>query len=281
MEAENVRPTKPVQRSDSKAWPVIALLLLVVMAIGGYMYWRVGKNVPVAPAEPNVVTAERLVESVVETPAPPMSRPNAVPAAEPLPALADSDTDVLAALGRLTGSDTTRVWLRPEHVIERIVATVDALPRPRLALRVWPLKPVAGEFTVVDTQQGKVIAAENAARYVPYVRAFDALDSEMAVAAYRHWQPLFQSAYRQLGYPDSQFNDRLLVVIDHLLAAPTPPEPLAVQFNGVLYEYVDPALQSASVGHKLMLRMGADNARTFKRKLKRIRVLLIAKPESP
>jgi hypothetical protein len=143
------------------------------------------------------------------------------------------------------------------------------------------LKPVAGEFTVVDKEQGKVIAAENAARYVPYVRAFDALDSQMAVAAYRRWQPLFQSAYRQLGYPDSQFNDRLLVVIDHLLAAPTPPEPLAVQFNGVLYEFVDPALQSASVGHKLMLRMGADNARTFKRKLKRIRALLIAKPESP
>lgn len=280
MEAENVRPTKPVPRRDTKVWPVIAVLLLVVVVIGGYMVWRAGQSVPTASEVPVPVIAEPPVDGAAQLPVQPAPTPDSVPSAEPLPALADSDADVLTALGSLTGSDTTRAWLRPEHVIERIVATVDALPRQKLAQRVWPLNPVAGEFAVVDAEQGKVIAAENAARYVPYVRAFDALDSETAVTAYRRWYPLFQSAYRQLGYPDSQFNDRLLMVIDHLLAAPTPPEPLAVQFNGVLYEYVDPALQSASVGHKLMLRMGADNARTFKRKLKRLRVLLTASPRS-
>ncbi|PIQ37384.1 MAG: hypothetical protein COW59_07435 [Lysobacterales bacterium CG17_big_fil_post_rev_8_21_14_2_50_64_11] len=274
MEAENLRPTKPEPRRDSKVWPAIALLLLVVAAIGGYMLWRAGQSVSVAPVAPETAVAEPLPDSPPEVPASTVPPPATAPATEPLPALADSDADVLAALGSLSGSDTTRLWLRPEHVIERIVATVDALPRQKLAQRVWPLNPVAGEFMVVDSEQGKLIAAENAARYVRYVRAFDALDSEAAVAAYRRWYPLFQSAYRQLGYPDSQFNDRLLVVIDHVLAAPTPPEPIAVQFNGVLYEYVDPALQAASVGHKLMLRMGADNARVFKRKLKRMRLLL-------
>ncbi|PKM08240.1 MAG: DUF3014 domain-containing protein [Gammaproteobacteria bacterium HGW-Gammaproteobacteria-4] len=282
MEAENIRPTKPVPRRDTRVWPAIALLLLVLAAIGGYMYWRASQSVPVAPVEPETAISEPLAESPLEAPTKPAVPSDVAPAADPLPALADSDADILAALGSLTGSDTTRVWLRPEHVIERIVATVDALPRPKLAQRVWPMNPVAGEFTVVDGEQGKLIAAENAARYVPYVRAFDAIDSEAAVAAYRRWYPLFQRAYRQLGYPDGRFDDRLLVVIDHVLAAPIPPEPIAVQFNGVLYEYVDPALQSASVGHKLMMRMGADNARLFKRKLKRIRVLLANdEPASP
>src|SRR3546814_10280821 len=68
-----------------------------------------------------------------------------------------------------------------------MVATVEALPRQKLAQRVCPLKPVAGEFTVVDGEQAKAIAAENAARYVPYVRAFDALDSTATIAAYRRW----------------------------------------------------------------------------------------------
>lgn len=281
MEAENIRPTKPVPRRDTRVWPAIALLLLVLVAIGGYMYWRASQSAPVTPTAPETVVSEPLADGSPQMPATPVPPPDTVPASEPLPALADSDADILAALGSLTGSDTTRVWLRPEHVIERIVATVDALPRPKLAQRVWPLNPVAGEFTVVDGEQGKLIAAENAVRYVPYVRAFDAIDSEAAVAAYRRWYPLFQSAYRQLGYPDGQFNDRLLVVIDHVLAAPTPPEPIAVQFNGVLYEYVDPALQSASVGHKLMMRMGADNARMFKRKLKRIRALLTGAAAAP
>lgn len=281
MEAENIRPTKPAPRRDTRVWPAIALLVLVLAAIGGYMFWRAGQSVPATPTESDTVISEPLADSPPEVPTKPVPPPDTAPVSEPLPALADSDADILAALGSLTGSDTTRVWLRPEHVIERIVATVDALPRPKLAQRVWPLNPVAGEFAVVDGEQGKLIAAENAVRYVRYVRAFDAVDSEAAVAAYRRWYPLFQSAYRQLGYPGGQFNDRLLVVIDHVLAAPTPPEPIAVQFNGVLYEYVDPALQSASVGHKLMMRMGADNARMFKRKLKRIRVLLTGAAASP
>lgn len=281
MEAENVRPTKPTPKPDTKVWPVVVLLVLLVAGIGGYMVWRAKQDVAEPVAEPVATSPAPTAVVTPALPEPSLPPPVAAPAAEPLPALADSDDEVLAAIATLTGSDTTRVWLYPEHVIERIVATVDALPRQKLAQRVWPLKPVAGEFIVVDGEQARAIAAENAARYVPYVRAFDALDSTATIAAYRRWYPLLQRAYRQLGYPDAQFNDRLLQVIDHLLVAPTPPDPIAVQFNGVLYEFVDPALQSASVGHKLMLRMGADNARIVKRKLKRLRVLLTAKPESP
>lgn len=280
MQAENVRPTRPTPKPATKVWPVVVLLALLVASIGGYMVWRAGQSVAEPVAEPVAVSPAAIPDAAPTTPGPSVPAPVAAPT-EPLPALADSDDDVLAAIATLTGSDTTRVWLYPEHVIERIVASVDALPRQKLAQRVWPLRPVAGEFAVVDAEQGKAIAAENAARYVPYVRAFDALDSTATIAAYHRWYPLLQRAYRQLGYPNAQFNDRLVQVIDHLLAAPTPPEPIAVQFNGVLYEYVDPALQSASVGHKLMLRMGADNARLFKRKLKRMRMLLTAEPTAP
>ena len=37
---------------------------------------------------------------------------------------------------------------------------------------------------------------------------------------YKQYYPLFQQAYVDLGYPEGYFNDRLVEVIDHLLATP-------------------------------------------------------------
>src|SRR3546814_13755056 len=100
------------------------------------MVWRAKQDVAGPVAEPVAVSPTPTADLTPAPPEPASPPPIAVPAAEPLPALADSDDDVLAAIATLTGSDTTRVWLYPEHVIERIVATVDALPRQKLAPRV-------------------------------------------------------------------------------------------------------------------------------------------------
>lgn len=40
------------------------------------------------------------------------------------------------------------------------------------------------------------------------------------MALYVQLYPLFQQANVELGYPKSHFNDRVVTVIDHLLAAP-------------------------------------------------------------
>ena len=40
------------------------------------------------------------------------------------------------------------------------------------------------------------------------------------------------------------------------------------------YEYLDPALQSATAGHKLMVRLGADHQRRLKAKLRELRAEL-------
>jgi hypothetical protein len=78
----------------------------------------------------------------------------------------------------------------------------------------------------------------------------------------------------------------LLGVIDHLLAAPEAPERIEVVLTEVRgpipsvrpwvrYEFADPALESASAGHKLMVRVGAAHQRRLKAKLRELRAELV------
>jgi len=93
--------------------------------------------------------------------------------------------------------------------------------------------------------------------------------------------PLFQQAYRELGYPDGYFNDRLVVVIDHLLATPDVPQPVALRQPNVMYEYADPALESRSAGQKLLIRSGPANETAIKAKLREIRAALTGQALPP
>ena len=76
-------------------------------------------------------------------------------------------------------------------------------------------------------------------------------------------------------------------MIDHLLAAPEPGEPVAVRLIEVQgpigssrpwvnYEFVDPVLESSSAGHKLMVRMGLDNELRLKARLREFRAAVVA-----
>jgi hypothetical protein len=107
------------------------------------------------------------------------------------------------------------------------------------------------------------------------------------VAVYVRLYPLFQKAYEELGYPNRYFNDRLVEVIDHLLAAPEPAGPLRlvrppvkgpIELQGpyARYDFADPALESRSAGQKMMMRMGPENEKRLKAKLNEVRRQLVA-----
>ena len=69
----------------------------------------------------------------------------------------------------------------------------------------------------------------------------------------------------------TDFNDRVVYVIDHLLETPVPAEPVQLVRPYVLYEYADPELEALSSGQKFLLRMGAENATRTKDALAELR----------
>jgi hypothetical protein len=249
---------------------IFAVLVLVVVG-GGYWFWRsqqapepVAVTSP-APPPPPPQEPEAAIQHPIE------QAPVGTPESKPLPALADSDATATEALAGLLAGNRLPDFLVTKSLIRHIVATVDNLPREKVSISLWPVKPAAGALITADTRDGKVIAPENAARYTPYVKWMEALDTQKLAAQYVRLYPLFQEAYRELGYPKGYFNDRLVAVIDHLLATPDVTGATRLEQPKVLYEFSDPVLKSTSAGQHIMLRIGHDNAQKVKAKLRALR----------
>lgn len=254
------------------------IILLVVAGIGGVIYYWKTKQAPPPPPAP-------VARPVPPPPAPPPPPPDAAPAIahpierekpEPLPGLADSDEYVRKALEGLFGRKGVLTFLNIDGFVRGFVATVDNLANEHAPVSLWQVKPMAGNFQT----DGQTISARNEARYAAFIRFVDAVPTGRAVGLYRRLYPLFQQAYEELGYPGKYFNDRLVVVIDHLLETPDLPAPIKVKLVEApagakrlrdLYQYEDPALERRSAGQKILMRMGPKNARVLKAKLREVR----------
>lgn len=193
------------------------------------------------------------------------------PAEKPLPALDASDSTMKNALGELLSEKTLIDLFQLQDFVRRIVATVDNLPREKVALQRMPVKRVGGKFLVTGRDDSLAVGADNAARYALYVRLAEATDAGKLVALYLHFYPLFQQAYLDLGYPKGYFNDRLIDVIDHLLAAPEVQAPVRLVQPKVFYLFADSDLEARSAGQKILMRVGGENAAKIKAKLREIR----------
>ena len=177
-------------------------------------------------------------------------------------------------LASLFGRSVFEQYFSPQNIIVRIVATVDNLARERAAQRLMPVRPASGAPVVAGQAKPARSVPSNSARYHPYVAMLESVDTGKLVAAYVRFYPLFQQAYRELGYPQGYFNDRLIEVIDHLLAAPEVDGPVELVQRKVLYEFADPELEARSAGQKILIRVGPENAakakawlRAFRREL--------------
>lgn len=259
----------------------IAVVVLVALA-AGYFWWHAPSPAPPVPA-PEVAAGlppppASAVEPAVRYPI------EAAPAAS-APQAAEPAERFKAALNELLGPPAVLQWVQLDDFARRVVATVDNLAREHAAAQLWPVNPMPGRFSPSETPQGQSISTTNHRRYAAFVSLVESVDSSRAVAAYRGLYPLFQSAYEELGYPGLHFNDRLVDVIDHLLATPEPTEPLIVQLvevkgsvpstrPWVRYGFADPAHQARSAGQKILLRMGLDQQRRLKAKLAEVRSLV-------
>jgi hypothetical protein len=159
----------------------------------------------------------------------------------------------------------------PQDVIRRIVITVDNIPARNIPQNRLPLKQPEDKFMVAGSGEDLTLDSANYPRYSRYVALMNGLDTRRVVDAYVHMYPLFQNAYRELGYPKAYFNDRLILAIDNLLATPDVQGPIRLIQPTVYYRYADDRLEGLSAGQKLLLRMGPENAAVIKKKLTELR----------
>ncbi len=260
-------------------WIAGGAIVVAVAAVIGYNLWQ--KRAVEAPPAAPPAEAPAPAPAPATAAAPPIQHPlpTTETEAEPLPPLAQSDALLTDALTRLLGKKSLGEYIYVDGIVRRIVATIDNLPRARVSSKIMIAKPVPGPFLVDRQGDDIVLAASNAERYSRYVQLMESVDTKRAVAVYLRLYPLFQRAYEELGYPNAYFNDRLVEVIDNLLAAPDVQGPIKLIQPKVRYEYVDPSLESLSAGQKIMLRIGTDNAARVKAKLRELRSELTNLPK--
>ncbi len=290
MEEWSVRDDRPYPRpaESSYAWlvPTLTIALIAAVAAGAYwwqvrglMGWSVPEETPAVQAKAEAAPTPPPPPSPQPEIRHPLPVPAAEPAAKPLPTLEMSDTMARHSLVDLMGRKAFAEIMLPVHLVRRIVATVDNLPRETAPQRMMPLKAVPGAFATRGSGDEAVLDAANFRRYAPYVRVLESVDARALVSTYVRAYPLFQKAYRELGYPAGNFNDRLVEAIDDMLAAPEIEAPVALIRPKVLYEFADPDLETRSAGQKVLIRMGAGNAARVKAKLREIRRELTAAGE--
>ena len=258
--------------------PVIGVAAAVIVVAAGSWYYLQSRHAaaPTPSAAQLPAPAEPPAEAAIQHPLPAVQAGSA--SAAPLPALADSDPALIDALGALAGTAAARDYLRPENIVRHMVVTIDNLPRQKVAVDKRPTSPMAGSFAATGDELHASLDPQNFARYQPMVAVVSKLDMQQLAEVYVRFYPLFQHAYQDLGYPNGYFNDRLVQVIDTLLATPQPSGPIELIRPNVMYVFADPALESRPAGQKLLIRMGPDNAAAIKIKLKELRTAITAAP---
>jgi hypothetical protein len=266
---------------DTKKWLYYAVPCVVVVAIGAALYYgrthrqaeQQASQTPAAVPQPEASPAAE----------PPVRNPlGETPPPKPLPTLTDSDPTMLESLGSVFGK-ALDPFLVPKDIIRHTVVTIDNLPRKKTAVQMWPVKPIGGETLAKGDEGGEqyTLGADNYARYDRLVKIVQNTDTAQLVTLYKQYYPLFQESYVSLGYPDGYFNDRLVEVIDDLLAAPDLSGPILLKRPSVNYEFLDPELENLSAGQKVMIRMGSANAAVVKDKLRQLRQAIAKQAPAP
>lgn len=267
------------ETKDTIQW-LIPALLAVGAAVALWFYWA-ASNRPERPAETAPAETDAPADAGTrEKPLHPLPQPQDPgedrPTLRPLPPLDQSDEYFKLEVVDLFG-EPLAPSLAESRVIERLVASVDNLPREHVAQRMRPVTGVDGQFMVeqLETAGEYRLDPENYGRYDPLVTMLGDADMSAAADLYKRFYPLLQTAYVNLGYPDGYFNDRAVEVIDHLLATPDVTEPPRLLRPHVLYEYADSELEALSSGRKLLIRIGPEHRQTVKDKLREFRQLIV------
>lgn len=265
---------------------VIVTVVVALIALGlAFVFLRDDSPADITAVKPGTVAPEVATYSSVPVEQAPIEEyqpPAEVIEVEPLPALSESDGNILSALQQLRGEGLIEL-LVPQELGRKFVLAVNNLSEGKVIHEYRPvISPpppfIVDNFTVMI--EGEAVAQEristnNFQRYETYVTTLALIDSDAAIAVYRRFYPLLEEAFRELGLKKPNFHSVMIAAIDNILAAPDAQGDLQLVRPKVFYQYADPALEQLPQTHKLMLRMGPENARSVKASLRQLRTRLI------
>ncbi|MCK4835692.1 MAG: DUF3014 domain-containing protein [Candidatus Aminicenantes bacterium] len=187
-----------------------------------------------------------------------------------LPALNESDDFIREYLKTYSSQAIFQKWLKPKDILRRFVAIVDNIARgeiPSTSLTFLnPDKP----FKVIKKTNHITLDPENYRRYDLLINIFVSLDTGALMVLYDKLRPLLEEAYKELGYPEKQFNDTLLQALRVVMDTPIIQSPVSLEKQVITYSFKDPRLEALTPAQKQIFRTGPENIRRIKKKCREI-----------
>jgi Protein of unknown function (DUF3014) len=242
----------PEEGRRPSVWVALAILAALIGAVAYFIYGR-------QPLPPEQAAESRPARTQAPPPAPP---------AEPLPALDASDALIRQLVASFSSHPELASWLATPDLVRTFVAIVD-----KIAIGASPAKNAAfarpkQPFQVSGSGATVQMSQASYDRFNTLASVIDSVNIDGAAKAYARIKPLCEQAYRDLGYPDGDFDKKMSLAIARLLDTPVPDGPVELRATSVTYQFADPDLESLSSGQKQLLRMGPRNMRIVQAKLR-------------
>jgi hypothetical protein len=263
-------PPKETSERPVEWWIAGGLLFVAAVAAAYLMF---GKRPATAPA----VTTASTPAAAAKEPARPLGGEGDAIA---IPPLGESDAVVRTLVRALSNHPVVAAWLATNGLIRSFTVAVSNISEGSSpAKQLNALRP-GGTFPIVETNGALYLDPRGYARYEKLAAAAESIDAAGAAKLYATLKPRIEDAAGELGLPPGQFDEVLEQSIVLLLRTPVPDRPPQVRPNreGIGYAFADPSLEGLSPAQKTLIRMGTQNARIIKAKLREIALALGVAP---
>ncbi len=201
----------------------------------------------------------------------PQEPSDVVPASYEEPAPLMADEFVRAVASRISAHPEWASWLVTDGLIERFVATVEAVADGYSPSGELGFVATEHPFLVREDEGRLVIAAGTYRRYNLAVEVLGSIDAGSAVAILRQLEPAIEEAREDVAWHRGSFEDRLRQAIDHLLEVEVPRGAIEVEQRTRTYAFANDDFERMSDAQRHLLRMGRQNALAVQAKLGEIR----------
>lgn len=263
---------------------VSALLVLAVVALGVALYVRFNPSA-VPEAAPETAVAQEPASGVsaddaaneIKHPLPADKEPaeEAAVGAKPVTLTAQNvGTEIAARWKLFFGTEEGREFLRLENFVRHFALMFENATETKIPAQASIFEAVNGDFLTKTVGDKVQISEDNFRRYDAYASMLKSADLKKITAFYVRLYPLLQAAYAEMGRK-GYFNDRVVDVLDQIIAAKEPGVEVSLMIDGGRFVFEDAELEAAPAVQKVLYRIGPAHSALLKERLKELRALLV------
>ena len=265
--------------ADDKANPIILAILFAgilatlvfILMTGDYGESEVPEQTTeITPVEIEMVPApepEPIVEEVV------VVEEAVLPELPPEPTVIEETADAYAreTIESVNGGKALAQFVAGDYIVERAVASIDALRRGEVPYKLLPVSRPSKPFLISDDGLRVTMDPSSFNRYDVFAQWVNGIDVLAIVELLNEYEQIATEALSRMGVGDFDIRSAVLAATTEILATPIAPESAELMKREANWVYMDPELEALSSLQKQVLRMGPRNSEIIQTKARELR----------